>query len=301
MGGQMVPADPPAAQPVDIVAGALTVSQLESRLDLVQEAMKRVMKVDEDFGIIPGTPKPTLLQPGAQKLTTLFQLDPQYEITTEYDGQHYTVTSRCILYDIQTGRRVGSGMGLCTTKETRYAFRNAKRTCPTCHKETIIKGKAEYGGGWLCWKKDGRSDGCGAKFKDDDQSISSQEAGKVANENPADQYNTAVKMGNKRSLIAAVLVVTAASAIFTQDLEDMVDQPGQPNGVGEPRPAASSVQPPQRRSQGATAAGGGLIKMTAKHAGKCASCNEPIVSGQTIHYDRVAKLATCDPCNALQG
>jgi len=34
--------------------------------------------------------------------------------------------------------------------------------CPTCHKEnTIIKGKPEYGGGWLCYSKKG---GCGAKF-----------------------------------------------------------------------------------------------------------------------------------------
>lgn len=33
--------------------------------------------------------------------------------------------------------------------------------CPNCGKDTIIKGREEYGGGWLCYKAKG---GCGAKF-----------------------------------------------------------------------------------------------------------------------------------------
>jgi len=37
------------------------------------------------------------------------------------------------------------------------------QTCPECGQAAIIKGKAEYGGGYLCWKKKG---GCGAKFPD---------------------------------------------------------------------------------------------------------------------------------------
>ena len=37
-------------------------------------------------------------------------------------------------------------------------------SCPSCGKKgAIIKGKEEYGGGYLCYKKKG---GCGAKFKD---------------------------------------------------------------------------------------------------------------------------------------
>jgi hypothetical protein len=34
--------------------------------------------------------------------------------------------------------------------------------CPTCGKTAVIKSKAEYGGGYVCWKN---RDGCGAKFK----------------------------------------------------------------------------------------------------------------------------------------
>lgn len=38
------------------------------------------------------------------------------------------------------------------------------KECPECEVKAIIKGKAEYGGGHVCWKQKG---GCGAKFNDD--------------------------------------------------------------------------------------------------------------------------------------
>lgn len=42
------------------------------------------------------------------------------------------------------------------------------RSCPQCGKsKAVIKGKAEYGGGWLCFKKKG---GCGATWQDADDS-----------------------------------------------------------------------------------------------------------------------------------
>ena len=40
---------------------------------------------------------------------------------------------------------------------------NQQINCPECGKPAIIKGKPEYGGGWLCYKK---KDGCGAKWSD---------------------------------------------------------------------------------------------------------------------------------------
>ena len=44
---------------------------------------------------------------------------------------------------------------------------------------------------------------------------------KLEHDNPADNYNTVRKMGKKRALVDAVLTCTAASDIFTQDLEDL--------------------------------------------------------------------------------
>ena len=44
---------------------------------------------------------------------------------------------------------------------------------------------------------------------------------KIEHDNPADHYNTALKMAKKRALVDAVVTSTAASDIFTQDLEDL--------------------------------------------------------------------------------
>ena len=217
----------------------LGVEDVIAQVQKIQAVMAKVMKEGEHYGVIPGTgTKPSLLKPGAEKLLLTFRFDPEYEATETYDGKHLTIVSRCTLYHITSGQRMGSGMGSCSTKESKYAYRYAARKCPTCGKEAIIKGKEEYGGGWVCFKK---KDGCGAKFKDGDAAIESQETGRVPNEDLADQYNTVLKMANKRSLVAAVLNVTAASDIFTQDLEDNHEHGGAVREAAASRDSAGNV------------------------------------------------------------
>ncbi len=70
----------------------------------------------------------------------------------------------------------------------------------------------------MCFAKKG---GCNAKWPDGAKEIEDQNTDRIPNDDLADQYNTVLKMANKRSLIAAVLNVTGASDIFTQDIEDM--------------------------------------------------------------------------------
>jgi predicted small secreted protein len=206
-----------------VQCGQLTTVEVLAQVGAIQELMQKVMKDKEHYGKIPGVDKPSLWKAGAEKLCLTFRLDPQYDSTEIYDGDNLTVKSKCTLFYIPTGTRMGSGEGSCSTKESKYAYRKAGRTCPTCGKEdTVIKGKEEYGGGWLCFKK---KDGCGAKFVDNDPAIVNQVTGRIPNEDIPDQYNTILKMANKRSLIAAVLNVTAASDIFTQDIEDFTNNP----------------------------------------------------------------------------
>jgi hypothetical protein len=189
------------------------------QVTLIQKAMHSVMKKEEHYGVIPGTQKPTLFKPGAEKLCMLFRLAPSYELTeTHEDNGHYSVRVICKLVHIPTGNFVGEGLGYCTTHESRYAYRKAQRVCPVCGIPAIIKGKAEYGGGWVCFKK---IEGCGATFPDGDSAIEEQETGKIDNPDLADSYNTVLKMASKRALVAAVLVSTAASDIFAQDIEDL--------------------------------------------------------------------------------
>lgn len=205
--------------PFEVRIGALTAGDVRAQVNLIQSVMQEVMKKDEHYGVIPGTgTKPSLLKAGAEKLCLVFRLAPDYEIDEKREGPHVTITSKCVLTHIPSGQRYGAGMGSCSTRESKYAYRNSARKCPNCSAEAIIKGKEEYGGGWLCFAKKG---GCGAKFLENDEVITSQSVGRIQNEDVADQYNTVLKMANKRSLVAAVLNVTAASDIFTQDIEDM--------------------------------------------------------------------------------
>lgn len=201
-----------------VARGELSVAEIVAQKDKIRQVMDAVMVRDVHYGVIPGVNKPSLFKPGAEAINVALRLAPHYESEKIWheDG-HLTVVAKCVLRHIPTDLIIATGEGLCTTKEERYAYRKAERVCPNCGKEAIIKGKAEYGGGWLCWNKKG---GCGQKFPDGDHSIESQDVGKVPNENIADVFNTALKMADKRALIAAVLNGTAASDVFTQDVED---------------------------------------------------------------------------------
>lgn len=214
----------------------LEVTDLVSHAQKIQQAIKESMRPDVHYGVIPGTDKPTLYKPGAEYLCMLFHLAPDCsEYTERYeDTGHYTATVTCKLQHIGTGALVATGLGLCSTHESKYAYRKAKRACPSCGAEAIIKGKQEYGGGWVCFKKIG---GCGAKFADGLEVIESQqEGGKVPNPDLGDSWNTVLKLATKRALIAAVLNGTAASDAFTQDMgEDKEPSPNDP----KPSPQAT--------------------------------------------------------------
>lgn len=67
---------------------------------------------------------------------------------------------------------------------------------------------------------------------------------RIENPDIADTYNTVLKIAKKRSLVDATLTATAASDIFTQDIEDMdPDDPGRPGNVQ--RPATQQYQKAQ--------------------------------------------------------
>ncbi|GEM_PF-1648522 len=236
------PATVPAVRRPDSLAqtGELTCDELVARVRMVHEVLARVMAENVDYGRIPGCgDKPTLLKPGAEKLCMTFRLAPSYrtEEIRDADG-HLTVIITCTLTHITSGLIVAEGLGRASTRESKYAYRQANRKCPRCGGEAIIKGKAEYGGGWLCFAKKG---GCGAKFNDGDKAIEGQGVGRVANEDLADQYNTVLKMGAKRAFVAATLSATAASSIFTQDLEDMERPTPSP-----PQAARPETNPPPK-------------------------------------------------------
>ena len=201
------------------VAPEIGADELVARMAVIQQAADKAMVPTVDYGVIPGTDKPTLFKPGAEKLGVLFQLDIQLSNEKQWGpGDHLTVVSKATAFHAPSGSRLGFGEGICSTRERKYGVRKQNRVCPDCGEPAIIKGKDEYGGGWLCFKKRG---GCGRKWPDGAEIIESQDVGEIENPDLPDTWNTVVKMAEKRARVDAVLAVTGASALFTQDVEDL--------------------------------------------------------------------------------
>jgi len=216
-------ADP---QALSLYMPVVDVRMAVERRNMIEAFVKNVMVDKRDFGTIPGAgDKKVLLKAGAEKFCSFFGLLPDFVplvAILDFDGTgeghgepliYYRV--RCDLY--KSGVKVGAGEASCHSRETKYRWRNAARTCPTCGQAAIIKGKEEYGGGWLCFKKNG---GCGAKFKDGDKAIESQTIGRIFNPDVPDLDNTILKMADKRALVAATLICGNLSDYFTQDMDD---------------------------------------------------------------------------------
>lgn len=225
---------------LDAVGRRAAIDDLLNKVALVQEVMKKVMHEGEHFGKIPGCgDKPALMKAGAEKLGMTFRLQPSFAVNErDLGNSHREYSIVCTLSD---GTQ---GVGSCSTMESKYRYRQGERKCPICGKASIITGKKEYGGGFLCFAKKG---GCGEKFKEDDERITGQQIGKVEHDNPADFYNTCLKMGKKRAHVDAIITATACSDIFTQDVEELVNQGVTPPAGTAATPAASPApdQPAQ--------------------------------------------------------
>ncbi len=216
----------PIVRPGDAFMPVMSIDEIMRRHAALVEFRARVLTPNEDYGAIPGTGgKPTLLKPGAEKLTTYFGLTPRpviVERVEDWTGENhggepfFYYLYRCQLW--RGEQLVAEADGSCNSWETKYRYRQGERLCPACGKAAIIKGKAEFGGGWLCFGKKG---GCGAKFRDGDTAIEGQNIGRVAHSDPAELANTICKMAQKRAFIAATLLAVNASEFFTQDLEDL--------------------------------------------------------------------------------
>jgi len=192
------------------------------QINRFQKVVHANMVEGQDFGVIPGTNKPTLLKPGAEKIAKLLGLSDSYEIMDRQEvwpePGFFRYLIKCSLRHVNTGNLISEGLGECNSMESKYRWRESKRICPQCGAEAIIKGKAEYGGGWLCYKNKG---GCGGKWEDGAAEIEGQSIGRIENEDIYSQVNTILKMAKKRALVDAALSAGRLSQVFTQDIEDI--------------------------------------------------------------------------------
>lgn len=175
----------------------LTAGDMRSRVNLVQEVMKAVMVSEMHYGVIPGTKKPSLYKAGAEVLCATFRIADKYEIEDLSSEGMSRFRVRCVAIHQTTGQVLGEGMGECSSHEEKYKWRGA-----ICQEE------------FDSFPENMRR----LKFSKWQGKVEKKQ--QVRTE-PADQANTILKMACKRAKVAMTLNVTAASDIFTQDIEDL--------------------------------------------------------------------------------
>lgn len=168
------------------------VSASLNKVASVQAAIKGALKSGQDFDTIPGTNKPTLLKPGAEKILMMFGLTSEYEIIESVEDWNkgvFAYTVRCILS--KSGMKITEGLGSCNSKEDKYRYRWVyEKDIPVgVDKETL--------------------------------KVNQYNKYRVENDEIYSQVNTLLKMAKKRAQVDATLTVASLSEVFTQDIEDM--------------------------------------------------------------------------------
>lgn len=186
-------------------------THIKERITAIQKLLSDVLKpgtkendFSGDYGIVPGTKKPSLWKSGSEQILAMFQIavEPVVEDLSSDDCYRFRVTTR--LTNSRTGEFLGAGVGEASTDETKYKWRRTyskpeyESTDPD--RRRIKFGQYKSGSNWV----------------DTEEMQVRQEA--------ADLANTVLKMAKKRSQIDATLTVTGASSMFEQDLEDLPEE-----------------------------------------------------------------------------
>lgn len=98
-----------------------TIQNTLSKINQFQMVIQNTLKANHDYGIIPGTDKPTLFKPGAEKILMMLGVTSKYEViekVMDYDKGFFAYTVKCELY--KDGIKITEGLGHCNTKEPKY-------------------------------------------------------------------------------------------------------------------------------------------------------------------------------------
>jgi hypothetical protein len=214
----------------------LSAIEIRAQVNLIQEVMQAVMKKDTHYGTIPGCKKPSLWKPGAEVLFATFRIsvDPIVEDLSTSEEARFRVTARAHSQNLS----LGSAVGEASSDEEKYKWRET-----VCQEEFDATPEDRKR---LKWKRSQPGN------------FSIQQVRTEV----ADHRNTILKMAAKRAYVALALQVTAASDIFTQDIEDLpselqnaaingdaVDAPAPlPAEIKKREPVAPQQVPPPRQT-----------------------------------------------------
>ncbi len=228
----------PVINPGELVRHAKRVS------DFVAEALDEGQ--DKDYAIIPGTNKPSLLQPGAEKLMMGFHLMPAFDVVeAEVDHNREVIWTKpkprtrpakyrgqCVV----CGSEVAQGEQAVVEKDDDTGKWLA--TCAECAKEALGGQEGHSLGLYryvvrcrLILRETGEVVGEGVA------SCSTMESRYI--DRPRDCENTVLQIAQKRSMVRSVRTTLGLSNKFTQDIEEQAgrgdDGDGQKRGSDSTR------------------------------------------------------------------
>jgi hypothetical protein len=109
----------------DIMVSDHSIKQLGERIEKMKAFVSNQMVkgIDNDYAVIPGTKKISLLKPGAEKILLLFNLGFKFNIINQvidhYAGE-VSFLIDCKVFRKSDGKVVGEYMGYCSNKEKKY-------------------------------------------------------------------------------------------------------------------------------------------------------------------------------------
>jgi len=108
---------------LSIIEG-VEINQVQSTMDKIsqfQKVVQKTLRQNHDYGIVPGTDKPTMLKPGAEKILMLMGLRSEFELvdsTRDFEKGFFQYQVRCKLY--KGDMLITEGLGSCNTREKKY-------------------------------------------------------------------------------------------------------------------------------------------------------------------------------------
>ncbi len=101
----------------------VTFAEAKHRLQQLQQFISEFMKPGVDYGIVPGTDKPTLLKPGAEKLCEIYGFAKEVEIlrqTEDYALPLFAYTVKVRLVSKIEGFTEAEGVGAANSREKKF-------------------------------------------------------------------------------------------------------------------------------------------------------------------------------------
>lgn len=184
-----------------------------------QAIVQKELHEGHDYGVIPGTQKPTLLKPGAEKIAKLLNLADEYEIedkTENWEKPFFYYRIKCRLRSLSSGQIVSEGLGSCNSMESRYRWRWIFESDLSDYqrerKDSLVRSERTA-------RKTGKP----------------YVVYRVENDEIWTLNNTILKIAKKRALVDASLSAGRLSDLFTQDVEDIANDVMTKQNEAKPR------------------------------------------------------------------